>query len=110
MTANDTPRPAHRANQSRNGQRRRGSGKQRVAQGDLWRSAGAMPDVVPIEAPRDVGALLRSLGDPPVHGGTAIAHYVAAVAERAAAVAVALALSVDVLASETHDDDVRAPA
>jgi hypothetical protein len=110
VTANDAQRPAHRPNQSRNGQRRRGSGKQRASHGDLWRAPGPMPDVVPIEAPRDVGALLRSLGDPPVHGGTAIAHYVAAVAERAAAVAVALALSVDVLASDTRDDDVWRPA
>jgi hypothetical protein len=89
--------------------RRRKPAKPRSNQGDVWRTPAPMPDVVPIEAPQDVSALLRSLGDPPIHGGTAIGHYVSAVAERAAAVAVALALSVDLLTHPTSDDTPWTP-
>ncbi len=52
---------------------------------------------------REVGALLRSLGDPPIHGGTAAGHYFNAVAQRSAAVAIALALSADLLADSAAD-------
>lgn len=92
-----------RPNQTRSSQRRRKSGRNRSSQGDIWRTPAPLPEVVPIEPPRDVSALLRSLGDPPIHGGTAIAHYVSAVAERAAAVAVAVARSADLLADEPAD-------
>ena len=52
----------------------------------------------------EVGALLRSLGDPPMIGGSVTAsHYFTAVIERAAAVAAALALSADLLAQPTED-------
>ena len=99
----------NRTTQTRTSQRRRRS-KQRAATTDVWHSPAPLPEVVPIEAPRDVAALLRALGDPPIHGGTAIGHYAHAVAERAAAVAVALALSVDLLAQpSTTDDDVWSP-
>ena len=75
---------------------------------DIWRTSPPLPDVEPITIPDEVGALLRSLGDPPLIGGSVIAsHYFTAVIERAAAVAAALALSVDLLAqpadpSERH--------
>jgi hypothetical protein len=46
----------------------------------------------------DAGALIRSLGDPPMNNGNAAGHYFAAVIERAAVVATALALSADLLA------------
>jgi hypothetical protein len=71
----------------------------RPATADIWRTAGPLPDVEPITIPEDVGALLRSLGDPPTITGNVIAgHYFTAVVERAAAVAAALALSADLLA------------
>ena len=102
-------RAMNRPNQSRSSSQRRRRAKHRASSVDVWHSPAPLPDVVPIEAPRDVAALLRSLGDPPIHGGAAIGHYVHAVAERAAAVAVALALSVDLLAQPTTDDDVWSP-
>ena len=68
---------------------------------DVWRDPGELPEVRKIAHPTDVGALLRSLGDPPVGNGTAAGHYFNAVVERAAAVALALAVSGDLLS----DDD-----
>ena len=48
--------------------------------------------------------MLRSLGDPPMIGGSVTAsHYFTAVVERAAAVAAALALSADLLDQPTED-------
>jgi hypothetical protein len=71
---------------------------------DIWRTAGPLPDVEPITIPDEVGALLRSLGDPPMIAGSVIAsHYFTAVIERAATVAAALALSADLLAQPTDD-------
>ena len=70
----------------------------------VWRTPDPLPDVEPIAVPHEVGALLRSLGDPPTIGGSvAPGHYFSAVIERAAAIAVALALSADLLAQP--DDD-----
>ena len=63
-----------------------------------------MPEVEPIALPNEVGALLRSLGDPPMNNGVAAGHYFSTVIERAAAVAVALAVSADVLAHPTATD------
>lgn len=68
-------------------------------QPDLWRAAPELPDVEPISLPHEVGALLRSLGDPPLNNGAAAGRYFSVVVERAAAVAVALAVSADVLAN-----------
>ncbi len=67
---------------------------------DVWRSPEGLPDTRKIANPTDVGALLRSLGDPPVGNGTAAAHYFSAVVERAAAVALAIAVSADVLEND----------
>jgi hypothetical protein len=73
---------------------------------DIWRTADPLPDVEPITTPDEVGALLRSLGDPPmIAGGIMGSHYFTAVIERAAAVAAALALSADLLAQPTDDQD-----
>ena len=70
---------------------------------DLWRDPGPLPDVDPVAVPAEVGALLRSLGDPPMNNGAAAGHYFSIVIERAAAVAVALAVSADVLAGDDRD-------
>jgi hypothetical protein len=66
---------------------------------DVWRTPDPLPEVEPVAAPHDVGALLRSLGDPPTIGGSnKAAHYFDAVLERSAAIAIALATSADLLA------------
>ncbi len=67
---------------------------------DVWKLGGELPETHRIAQPTDVGALLRSLGDPPVGNGTAAGHYFNAVVERAAAVALALAVSADLLDGE----------
>ncbi len=71
---------------------------------DLWQAAPVLADVEPIVVPVEVGALLRSLGDAPTIGGSGVAdHYFAAVVERTAAVAAALASSAGLLAQRTDD-------
>jgi hypothetical protein len=85
----------------RNNQRRP-NGRRPQAQ-DVWRTPDPLPEVEPIATPHDVGALLRSLGDPPSIGGSNKAgHYFDAVLERTAAIAIAIATSADLLA---HDRD-----
>jgi hypothetical protein len=85
-------------------EQRRTARPKRPTPADIWRTADPLPDVEPITIPDEVGALLRSLGDPPVIAGSVIAsHYFTAVIERAAAVAAALALSADLLAQPTDE-------
>ena len=70
--------------------RRRQSQRQKAV--DLWRPVPQLPEPEPIAPASDATALLRSLGDPPLHGQGAVAeHYLAAVVERAAVLAGALA-------------------
>ena len=57
-----------------------------------------MPDLPPVTVSHDVGALIRSLGDPPMNGGMAAGYYFEIVIQRAAGIAQALALSADLLA------------
>lgn len=86
----------------RNDQRRSHAGSKPA--GDIWRTPEPLPDVEPIQPPSDVQALLRSLGDAPTFGGNSKAgHYVAAVIERTAVIAVALATSADLLADHPTD-------
>lgn len=88
------PQPRPRADKRRNKHPQRSP--QRPT--DLWRAQASLPAVEPIAVPAEVGAMLRSLGDPPMNNGAAAGHYFSTVIERAAAVAVALAVSADVLA------------
>lgn len=92
----------NRPQRTRANQRRR-SPAQRSGGVDIWRTPRELPAIEPIVPAREAGALLRSLGDPPMTGGIAAGHYFNAVIERAAAVAVALALSADVLAVPEQD-------
>ena len=70
---------------------------------DLWRPVPQLPAAEPIRPADDPTALLRSLGDPPLQGqGQVAEHYLAAVIERAAMLATALAASAGLLA---RDDD-----
>jgi hypothetical protein len=92
----------------RSKQRRTAQPKRRTPV-DIWRTPDPLPDVEPIIVPDEVGALLRSLGDPPtIAGGVTASHYFTAVLERAASVAAALALSADLLA-QPHDDQAQQP-
>jgi hypothetical protein len=70
---------------------------------EMWRSVPEVPPPAPI-VPADPTALLRSLGRPPLPGqGAAAEHYIAAVVERAARVATALAATADLLAEQPTD-------
>lgn len=93
----------NRPTRARANQRRRSPAK-RAGGVDIWRTPGPLPEIEPIAPARDAGALLRSLGDPPMTGGVAAGHYFNAVIERSAAMAVALAFSADVVAIDTDDD------
>jgi hypothetical protein len=88
-------------------QRRRRSGAKKggaAGSGDLWRAVPAVPAPAPIVPAARPSALVRSLGDPPLQGQGAVAeHYLAAVVERAAALATALAAAGGLLGSPTDD-------
>jgi hypothetical protein len=79
---------------------------------DIWRRTPPLPEPRPIVPVDDPTALLRSLGDPPLPGnGLAASRYLAAVVERAAALASGLAATAHLLAepddiSTGVDDDL----
>jgi hypothetical protein len=85
-----------------NGQGRRPPPK-RPAPIDIWRDPGALPDFAPVTVPPEAGALLRSLGDPPMLDGSTATKYFTTVIQRAAVIAAALALSADLLANPEAD-------
>lgn len=90
--------------QSRSRSRRRRGGN-KAKRADLWRPVPQLADPAPIVPAPDPTALLRSLGDPPLQGQAQVAeHYLAAVVERAAGLATALALSAGLLADPDADD------
>lgn len=71
---------------------------------DLWRPPPPLPELRPIRASSDPSLLIRSLGDPPLGPKSVLAgHYLAALLERAAGTAVALAVSADLLAADDGD-------
>jgi len=71
---------------------------------DLWRPVPKLPEPEKIVPVNDPTAVLRSLGDPPLQGQGAVAeHYLAAVVERAAGLATALALAADLLAQPPEE-------
>jgi hypothetical protein len=82
----------------RKGQSRRPQPK-RSGPVDIWRDAGTLPEMEPITVPSEAGALLRSLGDPPMLDGSTATKYFTTVIQRAAVIAAALALSAEVLAT-----------
>jgi hypothetical protein len=84
--------------------RRRQGGRSAPRAVDLWRPVPPLPEAEPIVPTSDPAALIRSLGDPPLQGqGAAAGHYLAAVVERAAGLALALAATGDLL--KTADDE-----
>ena len=92
----------NRPQRARNKQRRRPQTKRPPAV-DIWRAPAPLPELERIAPSDDAGALLRSLGDPPMNNGHVSGHYFNAVVERAAAVAGALALSADLFAESERD-------
>lgn len=94
-----------RPNQRKGGNQNRRPQQQqkRPSAVDIWRDPGPLPDIQPIEVAPDPGALLRSLGDPPLIDGDGAVKAFVSVIGRAAAIASALALSADVLAEAADD-------
>jgi hypothetical protein len=87
---------------SRQGRRRRSKSQDPA---HLWRAVPAPPEVEPVVPAADPSVVLRSLGDPPLPGQGAVAeHYLAAVVDRAAGLAAALAAAAGVLATDDLDD------
>jgi hypothetical protein len=73
---------------------------------DLWRPVPQLPEPDDITPATDPTALLRSLGDPPLpRNGLIAGRYFTTVVERAAAMATALAASVELLADTESDTD-----
>ena len=88
-------------------QRRRRSGsKAKAASGDVWRPVPRVPVPEPIVPASRPSAMLRSLGDPPLQGqGQVAEHYLAAVVERAAGLASALAAAGGLLVTPQSSDE-----
>ena len=85
--------------------RRRSGGKAKAAAGDIWRPVPKVPLPDPIVLAARPSAMLRSLGDPPLQGqGQVAEHYLAAVVERAAGLASALAAAGGLLDPGTAED------
>ena len=86
----------------------RQNARRRPATGaDFWGTESA-PDDIPeaITPPDDPAAMVRSLGPPPIRGHeTAALHYFDAVYAKAAALAIALAATGDLLVTEDDDDN-----
>ncbi len=93
--------------QRRRSKQRRNARKQRTAPpAEFWRAAPEPPeppDIVPAEHP---GALLRSMGAPPLPGQRTEASlgYLQAVVHQAAKIASAVAASADLLGSDDDED------
>ena len=94
-----------RLREQRLGERQPGNHAAKVKRPDLWRPVPQLADPASIVPAPDPTALLRSLGDPPLQGQGAVAeHYLAAVVERAAGLATALAVAAGLLADPDLDD------
>ena len=103
MNAGSGPPPPKKKAASR--RRRSGAKKGAGGGGDLWRAVPAVPPPAPIVPAAKPSALVRSLGDPPLQGQGAVAeHYLAAVVDRAAGLAAALAAAGGLLGSASTED------
>ena len=99
---------ANNNGQQRKGNRNRRRRKAAVPQkpAELWRPVAQLPPPAPIRPVGDPTAFIHSVGDPPLQGQGAVAeHYLAAVIERAAGLASALAASAGLLEREAPEDD-----
>ncbi len=83
-----------------------GSAAKRDRVQDLWRRVPEPDDVEPITPVPEPTALIQSLGQPPLRNhSTSGEHAFAAVVERAAILATALAASAGMLAETPSDDE-----
>ena len=71
--------------------------------GEFWRTPPKAAVPAPITPAPDATALLRSLGRPPLDH-TGADRYLGTVAQRAAGLAVALAVAADILAGTDNDE------
>jgi hypothetical protein len=79
--------------------------RRRTPQRDFWGSEATTEAAEPIRPAEDPTVMLRSLSSPPLPGRETVAlHYFAAVAEKAASLAVALAAASELL--DAADDPV----
>jgi hypothetical protein len=77
------------SNNRRKGGRRRGN---KLKPAELWKPVPQLPDPEPITVATDPTMIVRSLGDPPLHGqGQQAEHEIARVLVRASMLAGALA-------------------
>ena len=77
---------------------------------DMWRAVPEAPEPDDITPAVEPTALLRSLGDPPLHGQRVTAgHYLAAVIERAAQSATALATMAELVHRPDEDPEPSDP-
>lgn len=91
--------PPQRAKQNR-------SRRRRPKPVDLWRPVPELEPPDPVVHAGDPATMLRSLGDPPLQAHSVTAgHYLAAVVEKAAGLAVALAATADLLDDPAEDPD-----
>jgi hypothetical protein len=107
--ANNQQRRKGNQQQGQGGQsRRRGAKKAKAKQKplDLWRPVPPLGEVAPIAPAGDPTALVRSLGEAPLSVPGAPAEItIAAVVDRAAGLALALAAAGGLLADGALDDD-----
>jgi hypothetical protein len=91
----------------RTGERPRGGRRRPAPQRDFWGNEATESDEPPLITPStDPTVMLHSLSSPPLPGRETVAvHYFAAVAEKAASLAFALAAASDLL----DDEDADAP-
>ena len=95
-----------RGNSANNKHARRNNNPKPAAEptpGEFWRTPPKSAAPAPITPAPDATALLRSLGRPPLDH-TGADRYLGTVAQRAAGLAVALAVAADILAG-TDDDE-----
>ena len=94
--------------QPRAGNKQNRNRRRRPKTADLWRPVAEPDAPEPIRHAGDPATMLRSLGDPPLQAHSITAgHYLAAVVEKAAGLAVALAATADLL---VDDRDAEAEA
>jgi hypothetical protein len=77
---------------------RRTPNRQPSKQKSLWDPVPTPDAPEPIRVSPEPAALITSLGAPPLRGASSTEHYIAAVVDRAAGLATALAVSADLLA------------
>ena len=82
----------------------RGPNRQAAKQKGLWDPVPTPDAPEPIRISPDPAALITSLGAPPLRGASSTEHYIAAVVERAAGLAAALAASADLLADSAEPE------